>query len=353
MGYSKLARFPSSEGQRVTGPCLLLRHDKAGDAIKSLPALRALRERLPETELHLLVSTHNASVFEREPGFQVHALPSHWQLLKPEVLRAHLGHSGMPSAFSRVVSLLCDSFAETDQLLTLLRATEKYAAGVVDRSLVEQVNLLKLPRNSPAKRDESLNIALLLSQAFDVDLDSAVKTAARAPHLSAEDTREAETLMGEKHGPWLGFCPFAGLKNRSHPVSRWEAFLPQATRSPVVDRFFLFGAPADCRNLERLRDKCYHPDKVQICFPSSFRTLGAYLLRLNGVVAVDSGPLHLARALGVRSLGILSGGDAERWFAAAAPGDEILHRGFFQRFPSAIEMTWAFRRWLKPSFGQA
>ena len=167
--------------------------------------------------------------------------------------------------------------------------------------------------------------------------------------LLPSDFQEAETLMGQKTGRWLGFCPFAGLKNRSHPIERWEAFLPQATRTPSVDRFFLFGTPGDCRQLERLRNRCYRPDKVQLCFPSSFRALGAYQLRLDGVVAVDSGPLHLARSLGVRSLGILSGGDAERWFPSLRQGDRIIKRGLWNRFPSALEMTWAFRRWLAPS----
>jgi ADP-heptose:LPS heptosyltransferase len=329
----------------MSGPHLLLRHDKAGDALKSLPALRALRSALPDADLHLLVSTHNASLFEREPGFQVHALPSHWALLKPEVLLTHLAHSGVPAAFSRVVSLLCDGFAENDQLLRLFRATEKYAACVTDPTLKEEINLLKLPRNSPERRDETLNVALLLSQAFSAKIE--LEGLSAAPVLLEEDHREATRLMGEKDGLWLGFCPFAGLQNRSHPLKRWETFLPQATRAPHVERFFLFGAPSDCRAMERLQSLCYRPEKVQICYPSSFRTLGAYLLRLDGVVAVDSGPLHLSRALGVRSLGILSGGDSDRWFAQPAAGDRLVKRGILNRFPSALEMTWAFRRWLQ------
>ncbi len=330
----------------MSGPCLLLRHDKAGDAIKTLPALRALKAAAPKLDLHVLVSAHNASLFETEPGIRIHRLPPHWSLLKAEVLQTHLAHHGLPPAFSRVVSLLCDPFEETDRLLALFKATEKYALSLKDTRLSETVNLLKLPRNSPAKRDETLNIALLLSQAFAADLVPRLESVATAPELTAEDHREALKLMGEKNGLWLGFCPFAGLKNRSHPMQRWESFLPQATRVPNAARLFLFGAPSDCAQMEVLRERCYQPDRVQLCFPSTFRTLGAYLQRLDGVVAVDSGPLHLARALNVRSLGILSGGDAQRWFTKLNPQDRILKRGLLHRFPSALEMTWAFRRWL-------
>jgi ADP-heptose:LPS heptosyltransferase len=327
-------------------PCLFLRHDKAGDAIKSLRPLRALRKALPDTPFYLVVSQHNASLFENEPGFHLLRLPAHWHLLKDSVLLSHLSHQGMPAAFSRAVSLLCDSFPETDRLLSLFPATEKYASRLGAKGDNHGINPLELPAGTPAGRDESLNIALLLEEVFGVDLAIQLEALCAKPALNEADHFEAKTLMGAKQGIWVGFAPFAGLKNRSHPVARWEAFLPQATRTPSVDKFFLFGAPSDCRALERLREKCYDPSKVQLCFPSTFRTLGAYLLRLDGLVAVDSGPLHFARALGVPSLGILSGGDADRWFAALGPKDKLVKRGLFSRFPAAWEMTWAFRKWL-------
>ncbi len=329
----------------MTGACLLLRHDKAGDAIKTLPALRTLREADPNLETHILVSSHNASLFEHEPEVRIHVLPQHWHGLADEVLLTHLGHGGMPTAFSKVINLLCDPSAESDRLLKLFRATEKYSAHF-DASLDGEVNRLTLPRNSPAKRDESMNILMLLGGAFDKDLLPLHDVGDKEPVLHDEDAREALTLMGEKDGTWLGFCPFAGLASRTHPIERWEAFLPQATRSPFVEKFFLFGAPGDCKRLEQLRERCYRPEAVQLCFPSSFRTLGAYLLRLDGVVAVDSGPLHLAHALDVRSLGILSGGDYKRWFATLGEGDRLVRRGLLNRFPTSLEMTWAFRRWL-------
>jgi len=329
----------------MEGPCLLLRHDRAGDAVKSLPALRALKASAPHSELHVLVSTHNVSLFENEPGIRVHSLPAHWEKLKDPVLLSHLAHQGLPAAFSRVVNLLCDPFAESDRLLRLFPATEKYTAGVKDKSLLPEINLLRFPNQTPARRDETLNIALLLSQSFGIDLARAIGSFPAAPILTPEDLREAITLMGEKSGRWLGFCPITPVAKRS-PVKRWEAFLSQATRTPLADKFFLFGTPSDIHALESLRARCYNPEKVQICFPSSFRTLGAYFQRLDGVVAADSGPLHLARSLKVRSLGIMRGGDAERWFADLHPEDRLLKKGLFSRFPSSLEMVWAFRGWL-------
>jgi len=330
----------------MNGPCLILRHDKAGDAIKSLPALRALRERLPSLQLHLLVSAHNASLFEFEPGIHPHCLPPHWESLKPAVLRAHLAHQGMPQAFSRVVSLLCDAFEQNDRLLNLFPATERFTATLSGSTAAEEITQITLPTGTPAGRDERENAAWILSQAFCVDLPSVAVPAAGTPVFSPQDTREAQALMGEKRGNWIGFCPFAGLKNRTHSLKNWESFLQQVSRTPQVEKFFIFGAPSDCDAMEKLQARCYEPAKVRLCFPSSFRTLGAYLKRLDGVVAVDSGPLHLARCLQLPVLGFLSGGDVKRWFADPAEQERLLRRGLFNRFPMGWEMTWAFRRWL-------
>jgi hypothetical protein len=319
--------------------CLLLRHDKAGDALKSLAPVRALRKLLPSLELYVLTTHHNASLFEVEEGLRSIRLPSHWALLSDSVLLSCLAQQGLPGHFSSVVSLLCDPSAETDRLLKLFSADAKFARHV------PLATDLPLPGSSPKGRDETTNIALLLGAAFGIDVLSEAQRTDRAPLLLPSDRFEAQTLMGEKNGKWVGFCPFAGLKNRSHPLHRWESFLPQATRAPGIAKFFLFGAPSDCRALERLRERCYDPSKVQICFASEFRTLGAYFLRLDAVVAVDSGPLHYARALGIPSLGILSGGDAKRWFHHLGPSDRLVRRGWFSRFPSATEMLWAFRHW--------
>src|SRR5262249_10896310 len=110
--------------------------------------------------------------------------------------------------------------------------------------------------------------------------------------------------------------------------------------------YFLFGSSNDVPLMGILKSEAQDPASVTLVTPSSFRALGAHLLLVDGVVAVDSGPLHLARALGVPSLGFLSGGDSKRWFPPTErKSDLLLRRGLFSRYPSAFEMGRAFRRW--------
>src|SRR5437764_15303097 len=109
---------------------LLLRPDKAGDAIKTLPVVRALFSELPGAGLHLVASDHNASLFAHEPGIRLHVLPKNWKRMKRENWLAPLG---LPPAFDRVVNLLCDASEEADELLAAIPAGVKYTAALAGK----------------------------------------------------------------------------------------------------------------------------------------------------------------------------------------------------------------------------
>ncbi len=324
---------------------LLLRPDKAGDAIKTLPVLRALRAAMGGGTIDLLASDHNASLFAHEPGIGLHVLPKNWKRMKRENWLAAAG-LGAAHRVDKLVNLLCDASEDADELLSAVAAKQKFAASLTPKGQANGgITRLSLPESTPAGRNETENIALLVSQALGIDLSGRAGAVPTGPILTLADEAEAIEKMGKKDGPWLGFCPFAGTTHRTPPLKRWGKFLQRATRNETFEKFYLFGTPADYLKLEELKGFSACPEKMELCFPSSFRTLGAYLKRLDGVVAVDSGPLHLARSLGVTSLGILSGGDIKRWFTPVREGDMLLRRGLFNRFPSSIEMVWAFEKW--------
>ena len=109
---------------------LLLRPDRAGDAIKTLPALRALRAEGLGSPIHLLASSHNFSVFEPEPGIILHVLPTHWRDVPNDQWLAELGLSSLFPQFERVVNLLCDPSEDADRLLGAIPAKMRYSASL-------------------------------------------------------------------------------------------------------------------------------------------------------------------------------------------------------------------------------
>ncbi len=102
--------------------------------------------------------------------------------------------------------------------------------------LTAQVTKLELPDATPAGRSESHNIALLLEQAFNLPVAETFADYSGALMLSPSDEAEALEKMGMKHGTWLGMCPFAGTRQRTPPVKRWQRFLPKALKLDRFDR---------------------------------------------------------------------------------------------------------------------
>ncbi len=309
---------------------LLVRPDKAGDALKTLPVLRALLQQNLDFEYHLLASAHNASLFEFEEGFQLHTLPKNWETLSAADLQKYI-RENVNENFDVSILLPCDTFAENERLQALIPAAKKLGS---------------LPENlSPAYREETQNIATIVGNALAVELIPFIYEVPRAPVFSVEDEEEARAKMGEKAGDWLGFCPFAGTAHRTHPFKSWLKLIRKVTKAHSFEKYFIFGTESVREEMLKLKSVAVDPSKVDLCFPSSFRTLGAYLKHLDGIVAVDSGPLHLAQSLNIPSLGILSGGDVERWFKRIQPHDLLIKRGLLSRYPSVFEIFRAFKAW--------
>lgn len=314
---------------------LLLRPDKAGDAIKTLPTLRALQKKFPDDHFHILASHHNVSLFAYEKGVRIYILPQGWENLSEEHLKAALNHLGFSGTFDITINLLSDQFAEVDRLLKLLPTRLSFSNH----------RNLKLPENSPVHRNEVQNIALLVSEALNADITGLLNQVDWAPVIPVIDQEEAKYQMSDKRGIWLGFCPFAGTSNRTHPDRHWQTFFRKVTRFGDAEKYFLFGSKQDRLRLQKIQSMAFDPSRVEVIFPSSFRALGAYLQNVDGMVAVDSGPLHLAHALHIPSLGFLSGGDYRRWFPSLGAQDRIVKRGLFNRYPSRWEMVRAFKQW--------
>ena len=338
-----LVALQSWENMNKVETLFLLRPDRAGDAIKTLPVLRALRALYPEKDLHLVASEHNGSLFALEPGVTLHTLPKHWKRMKPESLSQIFRSKPYAGPLTKAVNLVCDPSDGVDLLLNSIQAEHNYTAHTALTGA--NIHRLEFPESTPANRNETENIALLLGQVFESDLTEKAYEMPTSPIFSEGDRNEALDKMGPKKGLWVGFCPVASTDRRTPPAKRWAKFIDKVSQQIDFDRFFLFGTPADYAYLVSLRQGSPKRDRIEFCFPSSFRTLGAYLDRLDGAVCVDSGPLHLARSMGVKSLGILSGCDTQRWFHELKSGEQILRRGIFARFPTVLEMVWAFEKW--------
>lgn len=295
----------------------------------------------PEVRFSILCSSHNASLFEHEPGLTVFTLPSGWESLPvPKAIENLRDHQ-----FDRAIALPCDTFEPIVRLLATVPAHRRCAARGVGSADFETMG----DDFSPVGRDETTNIALIVGKFLGSNLVQASSIESSVPVLTDADRTEARqnlNLVSKSCGLRLGFCPFAGLAHRTPSWPRWKKFLIRIAADPRIAHISVFGGPADRAKMEELPAEVGTERKWALHTPSSFRTIAAYFELLDGLIAVDSGPLHLGRAQGLPHLGILSGGDAERWFAKPIEASRLVRRGLFSRFPAYYEMVRAYRRWL-------
>lgn len=323
---------------------VLLRPDKAGDLIKSLPVIRALGIAAPDVSIHLVVSKANESLLKYEPNISYSVLPNGWETLSETELKDTLHKMLNGKSFDTAINLLSDSFSQVERLLSLVPAHEKFS--IFSHDLPMGVWAITFNHRTPAHRNETLNIAEIIGKALGLDLLELALKAPRAPRIGPEDLEECRLTLKQKSGLWIGVCPFAGTQQRTHPLLPWEKMVGKLCKLTALEKVIVFGAPADLPLLDKMNQSLNTPSKLKIVSPSSFRALGAFLSKCDRVVAVDSGPLHYSLALGIPSLGFLSGGDHRRWFSQISSKDKLIHRGIFSRYPTRFEMWWHLSHWL-------
>jgi len=121
-------------------------------------------------------------------------------------------------------------------------------------------------------------------------------------HLGEEDTRWAGELL-EREG--LGGCTAVALvPGTSHPLKRWpeERFAELARRldSELGIASILLGGPHDRALADAVLAKAAGARVVDLVDRASLRQTGALLARCAVAVSGDTGPMHMATAVGTR-----------------------------------------------------
>lgn len=103
--------------------------------------------------------------------------------------------------------------------------------------------------------------------------------------------------------------------DKAWPVERWGALARAIALQLPEARIVLCGAPAECRHVESIRAGAACPQLVSACGELPLARMKALLELAHSMVSVDTGPAHLAAAMGC-PLVVLFGA---RWPSQWAP----------------------------------
>jgi ADP-heptose:LPS heptosyltransferase len=295
-----------------------------GDMILVLPAIRAVRDTCSDAQIHVLVDQPLEKLFAEEPLIdRIVVLP-----------RGNRRKNQKIQDFLRYSRFLLDLRKERYDLAIDLFTRGPRSRIIVFSSGATRRLGLRDHVHFPDRwvyTDQS-RIPNSLNQLFDQEsyligrLGFSPKNDFPELTLHPHNLEEARALMGalptEGEKGFLAVFPGSGLPNKNWPARNFRDLMIRILQRGL--RIVVLGGPLDADPFGQLKEFFPEPDP-RICWirQSDLTVLKGILALSRGAVGNDSGPLHMAQAVG-KSVVVLFG-----------PGDHISYRPYRGRMVHA------------------
>lgn len=278
---------------------LVIDFGQLGDVVLSLPALRAIRERFPRALITVAVGKPGAEVVDLS-GYANQTLV---------VDRVALRDGFKPLSVFRVFKLVKDvrqrkfdfvidlhSLSETNLLGFLSGASKRLYSRRPGRSLDYLSNFRPQP---PVETDHRKRH--LIDRYLDVLIPLEVAKAERLPTLKtrAADDAALERILRKANAntgsPLVGLFPGAGHPSRRWPLQQFASLADFLVRNDQV-KVLVFVGPEERAYLKDIRQQ--FPSSIVVLDQLTIPQLAAAQARLAAFVSNDTGPMHIASAVG-------------------------------------------------------
>jgi ADP-heptose:LPS heptosyltransferase len=267
----------------VPRPVLVVRAGALGDTLMVTPLLRALRERFPGAEIDVLCSRLAADILELTPGV---------------ARRFTLRYRNLPYAISlEKRKLVRDLRSRGYDFAVLLERAHRYRL-LLERAGVREIRSFRETPFDPRAHAIVNNLrAAGLEDAARLDMEV---------FLSSEDRKRAAELLSPlpppRIGVHVGYGPRGRKRNQGERLKGWPSGKFAEVAAALLERgasLVFTGSGEDRGAVEAVLSKLPSTGStVNLAGLTPLRVLAAVLENLEALVSVDSGPAHLAAAMG-------------------------------------------------------
>ncbi len=288
---------------------LVIRLDLIGDLVLSLTVVRALKRTYPDAEIDLLATSASAKVALHDPHLSeiITYDPNIWRrpkaLLQPKNWRDT--QALVQHLHARHYDLAVSVYGQWAGVLAVLSGAKRRVGFGSESYPVFMTDSVPGRHWSPLDNKHEVDYCLELAQAAGAILT----TNDRIPHLNvdAQSAQEIELLLrneGFQQDKPLIVCHVSSNNGQSKrwPLPYWATLLDRLIREEGA-QIVLTGAPADLPIIENITSRM-HEHPINLAGKTSLTQLAALLKRANLLISGDSGPIHMATALGVPIIGI-------------------------------------------------
>ncbi len=278
---------------------LVIDFGQLGDVVLSLPALLAIRKRFPAARITVAVGKPGAEIVDLS-GYANETLV---------VDRVGLRDGFKPLSIIRVFGLVKElrrrnfdfvidlhSLSETNLLGFLSGASKRLYARRPGRSLDYLANYRPAPPIETDHRQRHL-----IDRYLDVLIPLEIKTAERFPKIKTRPVDDAaiERILRKAKAdagvPLIGLFPGAGDSSRRWPLEQFGELADYLIRNDQV-KVLVFLGPEEQPFIKDMRKQ--FPSSALLLDQLSLPQLAAAATRLAAFVSNDTGPMHIASAVG-------------------------------------------------------
>ena len=298
---------------------LVLRLDRIGDVLMSLPAISALRRELPAARIRLAVGEWSREVARDAPVDEVLIWNAPW------VGRSDEGAESISTLFRHARALAKQPPDLALDLQGDLRAVWLLAAtGAADRSgYANTGSAAFLTRTISLDEDVSFveqnyrAIEATLGRALPRQPFSWIDAPGRARGREAlRSALRAASISSA--GPVVGIHPGAGRTIKEWPVERFSELGARLVKAFGVT-LVLTGSAGESEKTRRIAQALPGP-VVDLAGRQTFRELAETMSAFDAFVSCDTSAMHVACAIGLPSVAIFGPSDPARYFSGGAQG---------------------------------
>jgi heptosyltransferase II len=306
-GILRLLFKPESIGtidpNRIDSICVV-RIDRIGDVVVSLPAIQALAKIFPKSRIAVLARRQNCGLLKNIPGITPIPYKGFWDAVG--VMRT--------ANFSMTIDLLRDYTLKTAMLAYVSRAKVRAGFDIGSRGLLFNCAVAPDSRQRPM-RTHLLDLVRVIAQ--HAGYDQQIPEEEPRLTISEDDRAFARDFLhlsgGKEKQSLIGIHPGGYF-----PSQQWmeESFVQLSRRisARYNARIIVFGSAGEKRSVERI---------VSAIGPQAIAATGLPLHRCAALISVmdimvcnNSGLVHIAAALGIRTVSTMGPTDPVLWYPA-------------------------------------
>jgi len=302
--YTKALQLLEGKAQRPDMRILVVRLDRIGDLMLSLPAIEALRRRFPSASISVMTRPATRALFEGQPAVD-------------EVIAydySKKGRHAFPLGYFRFIEEIMKRRFDAAVILHpgIRSYLVPFLAAVPCRVGYRNRHAWLLTRARPDERRHGRKH----ESQYALDLVAAltgVRTPEPAPSRLVVDPTALSVVP---EGRWLALHPGASCVSKRWPAERFQS-LAKAILAEYPKHSIAVVGGQETRGESRLITAGLGDRAMDLAGKLDLRQLAAFLSRCEALVSNDSGPVHVGAAVGTRVVSLFgrnqSGLSPQRW----------------------------------------